>query len=390
MAAFPGVGNDMLVRTAPRPPWRLPILDSYILREMIPPFAFAFAIFLLLWFVNIFFLAADYVINKGAPVFVVFRFLIFRVPQATPMAFPFACLFATLMAFGRLMADNEITALRTSGVRFTRIVRLPVIAGLAAFALSYAINEKIVPVATDLSTRTFYQIVYKVQSLPIEPDIYRHDPSTDNTFYVHSVDPDNRTMHGIQIFKPGNGGPLNPFKTIISAKTGMLVGSSIVLKDAVVTTFNDAGGVSGVVTEKTAEIGLPLAESAQNFLSSAYNDPYTMDSKRLKQDIQMRKVTGQGGPDLATREFTLAQKLSYPFASFISVLIALPLAVKFGKKGRALGIALSIVMLFVYWAAGAMCAALSRNHTLDPYVGAWLPNVVMAAVGAYLILVEDR
>ncbi|GAC1546033.1 MAG: LptF/LptG family permease [Candidatus Velthaea sp.] len=394
MAAFTGVGNDMLVRTDPRPPWHLPILDSYILREMGPPFVFAFGTFLLFWFVNIFFLAADYVINKGAPLFVVLRFLVFRVPQATPMAFPFSCLFATLMAFGRLMADNEITALRTSGVRFLRIVRFPVIAGVAAFGLSYLINEKIVPVSTDLSTRTFYQIVYKVQSLPIEPDIYRHDPSTGNTFYVGSVDPDNRTMHNVQIFKPGGNRPgtliANPFKTVISAQSGQLVGSKIVLKNAVVTTFNDAGGVSGVVTEKTAEIGLPLAESAQNFLSSAYNDPYTMDSKRLKQDIDLRKVTGQGGSDLASREITLAQKLAYPFASFIAVLIALPLAVKFGKKGRALGIALSIVMMFVYWGVGAMAAAFGRNHTIDPYVAAWLPNVLMAAAGGYLILNEDR
>jgi len=389
MAAFPGVGNDMLVRTAPRPPWRLPILDSYILREMWPPFAFAFGTFLLFWFVNIFFLAADYVINKGAPVFVVLRFLIFRVPQATPMAFPFSCLFATLMAFGRLMADNEITALRTSGVRFLRIVRFPIIAGLVAFGVSYWINENIVPASTDLSTRTFYQIVYKVQSLPIEPDIYRHDPSTNNTFYVGSVEADNRTMHNIQIFKPGTN-PNNPFKTIISAKTGALIGSEIVLKDAVVTTFSDTGSVSGIVTEKTATIGLPLAESAQNFLSSAYNDPYTMDSKRLKQDIQMRKVTGQGGSDLAAREITLAQKLAYPCASFIAVLIALPLAVKFGKKGRALGIALSIVMMFVYWGVGAMSAAFGRNHTIDPYLAAWLPNVLMAAAGGYLILAEDR
>src|SRR5471030_89589 len=149
----------MFVRSSPPPRCRLPILDTYILREMVPPFTFAFATFLLFWFVNIFFLAADYVVNKGAPFFVVLRFLIFRVPQATPMAFPFACLFATLMAFGRLMADNEINALRTSGVPFIRIVRLPVIAGLVAFAASYLMNERIVPYATDMSTRTFYQMV---------------------------------------------------------------------------------------------------------------------------------------------------------------------------------------------------------------------------------------
>ncbi|MFN2459612.1 MAG: LptF/LptG family permease [Candidatus Velthaea sp.] len=387
MAAYPGVGNEMFVRTTPRRPWRLPILDIYIMREMAPPFVFAFGTFLLFWFVNIFFLAADYVVNKGAPIFVVLRFLIFRVPQATPMAFPFACLFATLMAFGRLMADNELTALRTSGVRFFRIVRLPIVAGLVAFGASYAINERIVPMSTDLSTRTFYQIIYKVQSLPIEPNLFRQDPATGNTFYVGSVEADNRTMHNVMIFKPGR---TTPFMEVIAAKTARLGGAVLTLQNAVINHYNADGTAVFSSPAKTVEVGLPLGETAENFLSTAYNDPYTMDSKRLADDIKFRKQTGQGGSDLATREITLAQKFAYPFASFIAVLIALPLAVKFGKKGRALGIAMSIVMMFVYWGVGAMSAAFGRNNTIDPYVAAWVPNVLMALAGGTLILNEDR
>ena len=129
MAAFPGLRIPAFARAIPPRP-RLPILDAYLLREVAAPFGFALGAFFLFWFANIFVLAADYLINKGAPVFLVLRFLLFRVPQATPMAFPFACLFGTLLGFGRLMADNEITALRTSGVSFLRIIRLPLLAGV--------------------------------------------------------------------------------------------------------------------------------------------------------------------------------------------------------------------------------------------------------------------
>ncbi|MBV8656111.1 MAG: hypothetical protein JO160_08695, partial [Candidatus Eremiobacteraeota bacterium] len=65
---------------------RLPILDAYLLREMVGPFLFAFSAFLLFWALNIFFLAADYIINQHAPFFLVLRFVVFRVPQAIPMA----------------------------------------------------------------------------------------------------------------------------------------------------------------------------------------------------------------------------------------------------------------------------------------------------------------
>jgi lipopolysaccharide export system permease protein len=387
VTAVPGVGNEMFVRSSPPPRWRLPILDTYILREMVPPFTFAFATFLLFWFVNIFFLAADFVVNKGAPFFVVLRFLIFRVPQATPMAFPFACLFATLMAFGRLMADNEINALRTSGVPFLRIVRLPVIAGLAAFAASYLMNERIVPYATDMSTRTFYQMVYKAQSLPIEPNLFRQDSTTGYTFYIGSVDADHRTMHTVQIFKRGRNAP---YQNVTAAETAYLDGALLILKNAQVVEFKPDGSIDHGGPAHDVKIGLPLGESAENFLSTAYNDPFTMDSKHLADDIKFRKQNGQGGTELANREITLAQKLAYPFASFIAVMIALPLAVRFGKKGRALGIALSIVMMFAYWAVGAMTAAFAHNGLINPYLAAWLPNILMALGAGLLIFLEDR
>ena len=82
-------------------------------------------------------------------------------------------LFGTLLAFGRLAADNEITALRTSGVSFLRICRTPLIVGLAMFALSYYVNDTVAPKAVEMSTRTFYQIVYHTEELPILPQFLR-------------------------------------------------------------------------------------------------------------------------------------------------------------------------------------------------------------------------
>src|SRR5580692_12565567 len=115
---------------------RLRILDSYMLREMFSPFMFAFGAFLLFWALNIFFLAADYIINQHAPFFLVLRFVIFRIPQATPMAFPFASLFAALLAMGRVMGDNEVTAMRTAGISVMRIALAPVLFGLGMFLIS--------------------------------------------------------------------------------------------------------------------------------------------------------------------------------------------------------------------------------------------------------------
>src|SRR5215469_8458642 len=109
--------------------WRMSILDRYLISEMVWPFVFAFLAYLLFWALNIFFLAADYIINQHAPFFLAMRFVVLRIPQAIPMAFPFACLFAGLLGMGRVMGDNEVTAMRTSGIPIWRIALSPLICG---------------------------------------------------------------------------------------------------------------------------------------------------------------------------------------------------------------------------------------------------------------------
>jgi LPS export ABC transporter permease LptG len=387
MAVAPSVDGGAYARSA-RPWLRLPILDAYIARELAGPFAFGLGAVYVFWFANIFVLAADYLINKGAPPFLILRFLVARMPQATPMAFPFACLFGALLAFGRLAADNEISALRTSGVSFLRICRTPLLFGIAMFLVAFGVNEKIAPASVDVSTRTFYQIVYRTATLPIEPHIFRTDPATGKTFYIDSVDPDGRTMNNVMIFEQGHG---TPFLDVTTARKARIENGLIVLQDAIQTRVLPNGTVQTLtVAARTISVPLPLGDSGEQFLSQAYNDPYAMDAKRLSDQIAFRKLTGSGGSDLAGLEITLAQKYALPFASFIAVLIALPLAVRFGKKGRTLGIALSVVVLFVYYILGAVGAAFGKNGALDPTVAVWLPNVIMAAGGGYLILKEDR
>jgi lipopolysaccharide export LptBFGC system permease protein LptF len=115
-----------------------------------------------------------------------------------------------------------------------------------------------------------------------------------------------------------------------------------------------------------------------------------MNTQQLSRDIKFRKQTGQGGTDLAVRELTLGTKYAYPFAAFIAVILALPLSVRFGKNGRTLGVVLSIVGLFVYYAMVALFGAFGKNGALNPYLASWLPNIVTGVAGSALIWREDR
>jgi lipopolysaccharide export system permease protein len=375
MATFPGVRAAPVLPTGFRP--RFPIMDSYILRELAAPFAFAFGAYLLFWFVNIFFLAADYIINAHAPPFLILRFLFFRVPQSTPLAFPFACLFASLLAFGRLAQDNEINALRTAGITFLRISRTPLVLGLAMFALSYYINETVAPKAVELSTRTFYQIVYHTADLPVIPQFFRKDDTTGRVFYVGNVENDHHTMDNVMIFEPAT---TTPFRQVTNAEKAIVDGQTLHLIKARVTRFKRTGEVDGFAVQKDVDVGLPVGETIDQFINTASNDPYTTNSKQLSGQISAMQATGQGGQALDQLKITLAQKLAFPFASFVAVLLA--------RKGRnmgvALGIALSVLLLFVYYLMMSAFAALGKNGAMNPYLAAWLPNAIMGSIGAAL------
>ncbi|MGB6601329.1 MAG: LptF/LptG family permease [Candidatus Cybelea sp.] len=365
----------------------LPILDGYLLREIVGPFLFAFGAFLLFWGLNIFFLAADYIINQHAPFFLVLRFVIFRVPQAIPMAFPFACLFAALLAMGRVMGDNEVTAMRTSGIPVIRIALSPLLFGVAMFAIAYAMNEWVAPASVDLSTRSFYQIIYHTDALPVEPQFFRKDPDTGNTFYVGQVAPDNRTMMDVQIFKPAKFGPWNE---TLQSKTASVQASSLVLHDVIDTRYNNDGFVSNQQHVKNVTIGLPLGETSSQFVSNVNNDPWTMSSKSLRTQVNALQSQGIGGTAMGNLQINLADKLAWPFACIIGVLVAVPLALRFGKRGRMLGISLSIVAFFAYYLMVSVAAAFGRNGAMNPYVAAWLPNVLVGTLGVVLLWLEER
>ena len=366
---------------------RLPILDSYELGEMAGPFFIGLGAFLLFWAINIFFLAADYIVNQHAPVLLVLRFVLFRMPQATPMAFPFACLLAAVLAMGRLMGDGEISAMRTSGIPVLRIAAAPLLFGFAMFLTCYAINEYVAPGAVDVSTRSFYQIIYHTDQMPVESQFFRKDPQTGTVYYVNQVSPDVHTMQGLQIYFPARDAA---WRETLQAKSATVQAHSLTLQDVIETDYDDRGIMTTQRHLASIVVPLPRGEDANAFVSSTMSDPWTMNSARLAAEVSALEAQGVGGAALGSLQMQLADKLAWPFACFIAMLIAVPLAIRFGKRGRALGIALAIITFFVYYVLVQAMSAFGRNGSIDPYVAAWLPNAVMGAAGAILLWMEER
>ncbi|HVH38810.1 MAG TPA: LptF/LptG family permease [Gemmatimonadaceae bacterium] len=121
------------------------IVTRYVLREHLGPLVFALSALTSLLLLN--FVAKKFgeLVGKGLPWSVIVEFIGLSLPFTLAMTLPMAVLVATLHAFSRFAAENEITAFKASGVSMQLLVR-PVIIG-AAFLTLFMVwfNDQVLP-----------------------------------------------------------------------------------------------------------------------------------------------------------------------------------------------------------------------------------------------------
>src|ERR671936_2543992 len=99
------------------------ILSRYILRQHLPPLGYALAALTCAMLVNQIAKQFGNFVGKGLPWTVIFEVFALSVPFIVAMTLPMAVLVAVLYAFSHLAADNEITAMRASGISVRQILR---------------------------------------------------------------------------------------------------------------------------------------------------------------------------------------------------------------------------------------------------------------------------
>ena len=123
------------------------ILQRYVLKEHVGPLLFALATLTSLLLLNQIAKQFGNLVGKGLEWSVIGEFFMLSVPFIIAMTLPMAVLVAVLYAFSRLASENEITALKASGVGHFRIIR-PVLVG--AFGISLLMvwfNDQVLPKA---------------------------------------------------------------------------------------------------------------------------------------------------------------------------------------------------------------------------------------------------
>jgi lipopolysaccharide export system permease protein len=121
------------------------ILSRYILRQHLPPLGYALAALTFAMLINQIAKQFGNFVGKGLPWSVIIEVFALSIPFIVAMTLPMAVLVAVLYTFSHLAADNEVTAMKASGISAGRVL-VPVLGGAAFIALiAFIWNDQILP-----------------------------------------------------------------------------------------------------------------------------------------------------------------------------------------------------------------------------------------------------
>ena len=99
------------------------ILDRYILKEHFYPFFLALIVLLFVILTNFLLRKLEKFLGKGLEFSLIVEYVFLNLAWVLALAVPMAVLISTLMTYGRLSEDNEITAIQTSGINNFNLIK---------------------------------------------------------------------------------------------------------------------------------------------------------------------------------------------------------------------------------------------------------------------------
>jgi lipopolysaccharide export system permease protein len=193
------------------------ILHSYILRQHLVPFLLGFGVVTFILEMDVLFDYLDLVVNRGVALGVVAQLFALSLGYIIALSAPCAVLVAVLMTFGRLSQDNEITALRASGVNMLRVMAGPLVAALALTVGLTLFNNHVLPESNHAFANLLIDIGRMRPTVKLQEGVFITD-FPGYTMLVQSVNGRTNEMRGVTIYQMNAGAP----PTTIIAERGFL------------------------------------------------------------------------------------------------------------------------------------------------------------------------
>ena len=356
------------------------ILRTYVLKEIFIMFLFSLLIFTFALVAGNLIKLADLIINKNVNIASVGKLFLFLIPFLLSYTIPMSVLSSTLIVFGRLSSDNEITAMRAHGINLARLVRPLIIAGLVLSLFSIILNNKILTAAHYASRKIVKNIGAEIPSAYLESGTFIKS-FQNYIVFIHEID--KNKMKGIRIYQLREG---KPTRTIIAKN-----GEFITLENQNAIKLKLMNGTSDESDPKNPTQFYKLNFKAyyltldidKGVSSSQHIDkkPKEMNFQEIKQEIER---LGQHHIDAPALIAEFHRKISVSFATLVFAIIGISLGIftRRGEKTVQFGIALAVIVAYYLLMAGSMAVSIKGLQPIALWM--YMPNIILALVGIVL------
>jgi len=411
-------------------------LARYVLGEHVGPFFFGLVVITFVLIVDFIPQVLDWVVGRDIPGYIVARVFIYNLAWMLALSIPMAVLVATLMAFGRLSADNEIVALKASGINLLRVI-LPVVAGAIVVGAALVwFNNAVLPESNHSARVLMGDIRRKRPTLQIKENVFVSEIPGYHLL-VKWRDPKGDSIRDITIYDQTDA---RWPRTVIAERGTMHFtpdGQTLImdLKDGEIHEFIGGGGEYRRTQFKEQSVFLSGAGETLPETKTDFRTDREKSTAMMMQDIRLWKqnlasyreqldstsraalvTAATAGPRERKKALNDAEraalrlrgqiesqnrlinsmmievhkKYSIPVACVVFVLIGAPLGVLARRGGIGIGMGMSLGLFILYWAFLIGGEELADRLIVNAFWAMWSANFLIGGVGILLIIAVIR
>jgi lipopolysaccharide export system permease protein len=352
----------------------------YILKELSYILLLSLAILTFILVMNRLGKLTDLVINKGVEFIDIVLLIVYSSPPFLAFTLPMAFLLSTIVTLGRLSTENEILALKASGVNL-RCLFVPITSvGILITAIALFNTNFLLPTSANLFRNTLLDVLKKGITVDDKEGIF-NDAIPGVVIYIDKVDPQSNKLTGVLVSDDRD----KDEKQTISASNGFIhldpatFDLSFILYNGSLHKWEKKDDTYRTIAFKDYTFMINLANMLPPS-AGVRKRPFEMDRKELGKAMRLANKDRQY--DL---QIEIYKKITIPLSALAFVFLTVPLGIRRKIEGRFSGIIYSLVLFVFYYILMAFTENLGRTLRIPPLLVVSIPNTTIVLLGLYLL-----
>lgn len=370
------------------------ILDRYISTSVVAAFLSGVTMFMvLLCAMDLLKGLIDLIAKQGVPAGLALMIFAYKIPGMLVYAFPMAVLLGILLTFGRMSAESEMVAIRAAGVSFVRIIVPTLFIALLITGFTFWISNVFAPYASKKSLTLEQMALHTLKSDPLVIPIKDKNNEIRYTVQAGNIDFARGTMRDVTILYYQHGVPA--YFWYADSGTWLPLEGRWEFKGAYPRVVApELEGFRAIPQSKSSEWSfasnaMALDKSPLD-LQRDKKDPNDFTSDELRAMLAKLKKDDSNPQETARMATRLAQRYSTPFTCLVFALIGAPLGLRHHRTSSAVGLGVSLLVIFVYYFINVYMTTFGDSGKVSPLIAAWTPNVLGTLLGIWLIARANR